>query len=366
MSEPADYLIVGAGLTGATIARRLHDAGRKVLVIEARDRIGGNVADALHPSGIRYNLHGPHYFRTSSPRIRRFAERFASFYPFAARIMSEVGGQFFRWPLHREDAARLGLGDGGAVAHEGAPTNFEAAMLARVPPAFYDAFIGAYTRKQWGVDPAKLEPGLARRIEIRDDGDERLSKARFQGLPRGGYSAWVENMLAGIEVRLSTDFHAVAGEVGWRRHLIYTGPIDRFFDFALGRLPYRAQERTTEFLPGATRIYPCGQINVPSPRDGRHIRTIEWKHMMEPSTAPATGTLLTHEVPVDAIDWRQAEYPFPAAAARTLFKRYAALARRRRDILICGRLGEYRYLDMDQAMGRAMVLADRLLGAAEA
>lgn len=365
MMYAADYVVVGGGLTGAVIARLLHDAGCDVLLLEARDRVGGNVADAVHRCGIRYNLHGPHYFRTSSPRIRDYAERFATFYPFAATIMSQVADELFPWPLHRSTFDRFAAGD-AEPTEAGAPDNFEAAMLAIIPPAIYDAFIRGYSQKQWGVDPATLDAELAKRIEVRDDGDTRLSKASFQGLPEGGFTAWVEAMLAGIETRLAIDFHDVRSSVQWRRKLIYTGPIDRFFDYRFGPLRYRAQHRVNLFVPGPRSIYPCGQTNLPSAEEGDHVRTVEWRHMLAPAEGPEAGTLLTMEFPVDADDWRQAEYPFPSKAARGHYDRYAALTERHPDVLFCGRLGEYRYLDMDQAIGRAMLHADRLLAEAVA
>lgn len=360
----ADYIVVGAGLTGSTIARRLADAGKDVIVVEARDCVGGNVADVVHPSGIRYNLFGPHYFRTSSERIRDFAIRFADFYPFAAKILSQVGHSLVPWPLHRTDFDRFACGEQVQAYGTTIPAaNFEAAMLRLMPKPVYDTFVGGYSQKQWGVAPATLDAELAKRVDIRDDGDERLSKASFQALPLGGFSAWVQSMLEGIDVRLSRDFHAVHADVVWNRRLIYTGSIDRFFNFSFGPLPYRTQRRTTAFVAGVCTIYPCGQINLPLVADGDHVRTIEWRHMLAPMEGPANGTLLTFEVPASAADWTEAEYPFPSITARALYQRYSDLAQAHPDVLFCGRLGEYRYLDMDQAIGRALMLADRLLKA---
>lgn len=358
MTIAADYVVVGVGLTGATIARLLVDAGRDVVVIEAQDHVGGNVADARHPSGLRYNLHGPHYFRTSSDAIWDFVRRFATFTPFEARVVCQVGSEFIPWPLQRSTLARFG----GAMPEAAGDTparNFAEAMLRLVPRPVYETFIAGYTAKQWGVVGAALDAALARRIEISEDGDHRLSTSRFQGLPLPGFTAWVEAMLAGIDVRLGVDFHAVQGGITWRRRLIYTGPIDRFFDHAYGPLRYRAQERAHLHLPHIDRLYPCGQVNLPSIDAGRHVRSIEWRHILPQDVA--TGTLLTLETPVDATDWRQAEYPFPSAEARALYERYRALADARSDVVFCGRLGEYRYLDMDQAIGRAMTVARRIL-----
>ncbi|WP_174298638.1 UDP-galactopyranose mutase [Sphingomonas bacterium] len=358
-----DYVIVGAGLTGATIARILTDAGRSVCVLEARDRVGGNVADVVHPCGIRFNLHGPHYFRTSSARIEAFVTRFARFYPFSARVMTRSGGELFDWPLHKADFDRLTAG-GDDPAEEGADTgpadNFETRMLSLMPRRIYRRFVHGYTTKQWGVAPSSLDPGLASRLEIREDGDVRLSRATFQALPYGGFTGWIEKMLDGIEVLTGRDHHTQR-EVRWRRRLVYTGSIDRYFDYVHGQLPYRTQRRDHRYLPGRRFVQPCGQINIPGLEDGPAVRTVEWNHMLEDAARPAAGTLLTTETPGTAGDWTQAEYPFPSSSARSRYEAYLKLAGGSPDVLFCGRLGEYRYLDMDQAIGRAMVHASRLL-----
>ncbi|MEI9928278.1 MAG: FAD-dependent oxidoreductase [Sphingomonas sp.] len=356
----ADYVIVGAGISGATIARMLADAGKHVAVVEARERVGGNCADVMHPSGFRYNLHGPHFFRTSSPRIQAFVERFAAFYPYCATAVTQVGGELFPWPLHRSTFDRFASVATPAPA-EPTGRNFETAMLELLPPGVYHTFIAGYTSKQWGVPPTRLDADLAKRIEVREDDDLRFSKASFQGMPMGGYTAWVEAILDRIPVHLSTDIHARDSDVRWRRKLIYTGPIDRFFGHSLGPLPYRTQERVDLFVPGARSLYPCAQINLSSVKMGRHVRTIEWRHMLAPGEGPETGTLLTVETPRDATCWTEAEYPFPSPEAKALYQRYVELAAERPDVLFCGRMGEYRYLDMDQAIGRAMLHADRLL-----
>ncbi len=356
-----DYLVVGSGLTGAVIARTLADAGREVLVVERREHLGGNVHDALHPSGVRVHTYGPHYFRTSSDRIWDFVRRFAEFYPYEARVMTRVEGRLVSWPLGTDTLADL-LGEGWAPAYEEEPANFEEASLAMMPRKAYELFVEGYTRKQWGVDPATLEAGLARRFDVRMDNDPRLMTKKHQGLPRGGYEALMKNLLAGIPVRTGWDFLERKSEIGHRRHLVFTGPIDEYFGFSLGRLRYRSQRRTHEHHPDVDEAQPCGQVNNPHPRDGDHIRTIEWKHMMEPGEREGVrGTVLTTEVPFDPDNPDAFEYPFPSSDNRERYGEYRRLAEGEKNTLICGRLGEYRYYDMDQAIARSLHLAEGLL-----
>lgn len=185
---------------------------------------------------------------------------------------------------------------------------------------------------------------------------------KYQGLPVEGYTAWTNNMLAGIPLWLNFDYLKDRGAVTARRMLIFTGPIDELFGFDLGRLVYRGQRRSSRYVAGVDYAQPCGQVNNPQPDDGSHIRTLEWKHMMCPERAQSIpGTVLTTEVPFTPNDPDRYEYPFPDDANRALFERYEQRAKTHPDLLVCGRLGEYRYYDMDQAIGRAMRLARTIL-----
>ncbi len=358
---PPEFLIVGSGLTGATIARTLADNGRSVLVLERRPFLGGNVADAPHPCGIRMSRYGPHYFRTSSPPTWAFVNRFATFRPFEAIVQSRVRGCCENWPVAASYIRRT-VGASWSPEFRGAPTNFEEAALALMPRAIYEDFVRGYTEKQWGRPARALATDLCRRFDVRADDDPRLTPdRRFQGLPSRGYSAMIERMLVGIPVRLNCDFLRRRDEFRWREMLLFTGPIDAYFDDALGRLAYRGQRRTTTYLPNTGRLQPCGQVNEPS-AGVPHIRTIEWKHMLPPAEADRIpGTLLTTESPCTPTDPDDYEYPFPDEPNRRLYERYRALADREPNVLICGRLGEYCYYDMDHAIERAQSLARQIL-----
>ena len=292
MTRPA-FVVVGAGLTGATIARSLVDRGHSVQLVDRRSHLGGNVFDVVHPSGIRMHTHGPHYFRTSSERIWSFVRRFSTFYPYEAKILSRIDGVFEAWPVSRALIARR-LGEDFVPTQNGEPDNFETAMLAKMPRQIYDVFVREYTEKQWGVSPATLHRKLASRISVREVDDPRLTpKAKHQGLPTDGYAAWVAAMLDGIPVELGVDYLTERDRLAAGRLTIFTGPIDEYFGFSLGKLAYRAQKRVTTYDPLEDWHQPVGQVNEPQHGAGAHIRTIEWKHLMPPELAATVrGTVL--------------------------------------------------------------------------
>jgi UDP-galactopyranose mutase len=352
-------VVVGSGLTGATIARLARDAGHAVTVVERRDAIGGNVRDERHGSGIILHPFGPHFFRTSADRIWRFVNRFASFRPFAGEVKTMVDGAAEDWPVTADYLERH-FGPRWSPEFTGDPSNFEEACLAMMPRLVYEKFVRGYTEKQWGVPATSLDASLAGRFEVRATSDRRLKTSTYQGLPSSGYSAFMETLLAGIEVVCGVDYLAHRSALAGRRLTVFTGAIDEFFGFDLGRLDYRAQRRQHLWLGEIAYKHATVSTNFPDPADGAFIREIEWKRMMPAEEAAAiAGTLVTREYPVSPENPDQFEYPFPSAANRRLYEAYAERARALPDTLICGRLGEYRYYDMDHAIGRAMVLFER-------
>lgn len=360
--ERVDYLVVGSGLTGAVIARALADAGKDVLVVERRVHLGGNVHDHAHASGIRIHTYGPHYFRTSSQRVWEFATRFAAFDEYEAALLSEVDGRLEQWPIAGTYLKRQ-IGPDWRPEFTGLPGNFEEAALSLMPRLVYEKFVKEYNEKQWGVPAHTLSAKLCSRFDIRHDDEPRLKPdAKYQGIPVPGYAEWMRRMLDGIPVRLGFDFLKRRHEISARKLLVFTGPIDAFFDYDCGKLHYRGQRRTTTFLPDVEFAQPCGQVNNPQHAGGPHIRTLEWKHMMpDHARTSVRGTLLTRETPFTPDDPNEFEYPFPDHANAELYRTYRRRADALERVLICGRLGEYRYYDMDQAIARALSLADRLL-----
>lgn len=357
-----DYLIVGSGLTGAVIARAIADAGREVLVVDRRPHMGGNVHDHAHCSGIRIHTYGPHYFRTSCDRIWEWVNRFGEFYTYEAAILSDIRGDLVPWPI-QADYIRKKVGEAWQPEFAGDPVNLEQSALSLMPRQVYDRFVKEYNEKQWGVPCTSLVPALCKRFDVRTNGDARLTPhARHQGIPVDGYAEWTRRMFDGIPVVMNYDYLQRRDEITARKCLVFTGPIDEFFGFCLGRLQYRGQKRHHEYHPNASYVQRRGQINNPLHFGGPHIRTLEWKHMMQPDVANRiTGSVVTTETPFSPENSSDYEYPFPDDANTKLYERYRKRADAIDNLLVAGRLGEYRYYDMDQAIGRAMMLAGNLL-----
>ena len=358
-----DYLVVGTGLTGAVIARTLADAGRNVLLLERREHVGGNVHDHEHPSGIRIHTYGPHYFRTSSERIWSWVRRFDDFYEYRPSLLSFVDDEFAQWPIARSYIVKKCGQDWKPEFNSASPNNLEEAALSLMPKFVYERFVKEYNEKQWGADCRELTPELCKRFDVRED-DEPLLKpsCKYQGIPINGYANWMRKMLDGIPVMTGINYCDHRQMIKPKHFTVFTGPIDEFFDYNLGKLKYRGQRRQHDYLTDTKFKYPCGQVNNPQHENGEHIRTLEWKHMMPASRVQSiVGTVLTTETPFTPTDPSMYEYPFPDQANTTLYDRYRRQADGLPQVMIAGRLGEYRYYDMDQAIGRAMVLAERLL-----
>lgn len=356
------YVIVGAGLTGAVLARVLKDAGQSVIVLERRTEPGGNIADFFHPCGIHVHRYGPHLFRTSSERIWKFVNRFARFHRYRHQVKTRIDGVLENWPVAASYITRTcGPEWRSLLVENPRPKNFEEAARAMMPGPIFDKFVKGYTEKQWGVSVGELEASLCKRFDVRHDDNPYLTpRAKYQGIPTEGYSRMIERMLKGVPVVVNFDYLADRDLFKARKLTIFTGPIDEYFNYELGKLAYRAQKREHEYLADIEWALPCGQVN--NPGEGEYIREVEWKHMMRPDyAARIKGTVVTREYPFTPSDPEAYEYPFPDERNRQLYGAYLSLAQQCREVVFCGRLGEYRYLDMDQAIARAMVLARKLV-----
>lgn len=358
----ADYVVVGSGLTGAVIARGLFDSGRDVVVVDRRDHIGGNVHDRFHLSGIRIHTYGPHYFRTSCERVWEWANRFSEFYRYEASLLADIGDDLVQWPLSSQYISEK-IGEKWSPSFQGEPTNLEEAALSLMPRRIFETFVKEYNEKQWGVDCKSLSAELCKRFDVRADGDSRLKPlAKHQGIPVGGYATWTSNIFSGIPVILNFDYLKRREEVFASKKLVFTGPIDEFFDFDIGRLQYRGQKRKHQYHGDLDFFQRKGQINNPLHSGGPHIRTLEWKHMLQCDVANnIRGTVVTTETPYSPSDPDRYEYPFPDDKNSELYRKYRERADSMDDVIIAGRLGEYRYYDMDQSIARAMMLLKKIM-----
>lgn len=358
----ADFIVVGSGLTGSTIARLLADQGHGVAILERRNHIAGNVFDYRHESGITIHKYGPHYFRCNSQRIWDFLNRFTAFYDWAPIIKSRVNSELLSWPVNTSYVNSL-VGEDWRL-FTGEPSNFEEECLSRMPREIYEQFIKGYTEKQWGVPATSLSKKLAARITINKGEEQTLTpNHRWNALPEHGYTEMVKGIIGNIPVYTDFDYLKNKNDVRANKFLVFTGLIDEFFDYKFGKLQYRAQSRELEYFPDSNLYQQCVQVNYPDPNEPR-ARTLEWKHLLPAAeTNAVAGTIVTHETPFTPSDPTHYEYPFPDHVNAQLYKRYKAEAKQLADTMICGRLGEYRYYDMDHAIGRAMTLADRILSA---
>lgn len=356
-----NYVVVGSGLTGAVIARELHDHGESVIVLDRRTHLGGNVHDYVHSSGINVHTYGPHYFRTNDDDLWGFVNRFSEFYKYEPQLKSFVDGRYENWPIAGSYINEK-IGAQWVPDFQGKPINFEEASLSIMPRLVYEKFVKGYSEKQWGVPATQLSASLAKRFDVRLDDEPRLMRHKYQGIPKLGYSNFMTQILKGIPVVLNFDYLKNKQVFVPNKKLIFTGPIDEFYNFDMGKLKYRGQKRVSRYISDVSYAQPCGQINNPSSSNGSHIRTLEWKHMMPAEFASKIqGTLLTDEITFTPEDPNEYEYPFPDDENAKLYSIYRGRADADEKLLICGRLGEYRYFDMDQAIARARYLTRKFL-----
>lgn len=358
-------LITGAGFAGSTIARELADAGCKIHLIDRRSHIGGNAFDELDAQGVLVHRYGPHIFHTNSERVWTFLSRFTEWRPYEHRVLGVVDGKHYPFPINRDTLNQLyglRLDEAGAAAffeHVREPRepvrSSEDVVLNSVGRDLYEKFFLNYTRKQWGLEPAQLKAGVAARIPIRTNTDDRYFTDTFQAMPLHGYTKMFERILdhPNITVQLGVDFADVRQRGGWG-HMVYTGPIDAYFDHCYEPLPYRSLRFEHEHLAGTEQYQPVGTVNYPN--DHAYTRITEFKYL---TGQQHTGTSIVREYPQAQGD---PYYPIPSDESEALFKRYQALAEAEQGVTFVGRLAEYRYYNMDQVVAGALAAAQRLLG----
>jgi UDP-galactopyranose mutase len=365
-----DTLVVGAGYAGAIMAERLaSQRGHRVLVIDRRDHIAGNAFDYHDEHGVLVHRYGPHIFHTNSQKVVDYLSGFTEWRPYEHRVLARVDGMHLPMPINRTTLNRLyGLSlstDEEAAAFLRARAEpvdrvrtSEDVVVARVGRELYETFFRGYTRKQWQRDPSELHASVCARIPIRTNQDDRYFTDSFQNMPAEGYTAMFRRMLGHplIDVHVQTDYDDVKDEVEYDR-LVYTGPIDKFFGYRFGALPYRSLEfeLRNEPTPDGGYLLPATQVNEPS-EEVPYTRTTEFRRM--------TGQA-THDSSTVAVEYSRSEgdpyYPIPRDDTRALYRRYEVLGDALPDVTFVGRLARYQYLNMDQVVGQALSAARKLL-----
>ncbi|MDQ6684902.1 MAG: UDP-galactopyranose mutase [Pseudomonadota bacterium] len=359
-----DYLVVGAGFAGSVLAERLATGlGLRVLVVDKRPHIGGNAYDRYDDAGVLIHPYGPHIFHTNSADIFAYLSRFTEWRPYQHRVLASVDGRQVPMPINLDTVNSLyGLGLNSfelegwfasvAEKRDQVETS-EDVVVSKVGRDLYNKFFRGYTRKQWGLDPSELDASVTARVPTRTNRDDRYFTDTYQAIPLNGYTRMFEKMLAhpNIKVMLNTDYREVAELIPWR-HMIYTGPIDEFFNCRHGKLPYRSLEFRHVNVPHE-RFQDVGTVNYPN--DFEYTRITEFKHITGQRHAT---TSLVYEYPrADGDPY----YPVPRAENAALYRRYEAETEALDDVTFVGRLATYKYYNMDQVVGQALATYRRLL-----
>jgi len=361
-----DYLIVGAGFAGSVLAERLaSQTGKRVLIIDKRSHIGGNAYDRYNDDGILIHPFGPHIFHTNSERIFGHLSQFTQWRAYEHRVLAHVDGQLLPIPINRTTVNGLyGLSlqteeeCEAFFASRAEPRDHcftsEDVVVGKVGRELYEKFFRGYTRKQWGLDPSELDAQVTARVPTRTSADDRYFTDAFQYMPKHGYTRMFENMLRhpNIKVMLNTDYREIREMIPFRE-MIYTGPVDEFFDYRYGRLPYRSLEFKHETLD-APRHLPVAVVNYPN--DHAHTRVTEFKQLTGQEHAK---TSIVYEYPRAEGD---PYYPIPKPECTALYNKYKDLADRTRGVHFVGRLATYKYYNMDQVVGQALMTFDKIVG----
>ena len=360
-----DYLVVGAGFAGSVLAERLatqHDA--KVLLIDRRPHVAGNAYDHADDSGVMIHQYGPHIFHTNSDEIVSYLSQFTAWRPYEHRVLASVRDQLVPIPINRTTLNQLfGLDlrteeDAAAyLASRAEPVDqirtSEDVVVSAVGRELYELFFQGYTRKQWGVDPSQLDKAVTARIPTRTNTDDRYFGDKHQIMPLHGYTAMFNRMLdhPNIDVLLSTDYRDIMDEVE-AGHIVYTGPVDEYFGFRFGKLPYRSL-RFEHKIVEQERFQPVAVVNYPDPQTP-YTRITEYKHL---TGQRHPHTSITYEYPSAEGD---PYYPIPRPENQALYKKYEALADANPNVTFVGRLATYRYYNMDQVVGQALAAFRRI------
>ncbi len=361
-------LVAGAGFSGAVAGRALAELGHDVTIVDERDHVAGNCHTARDPeTGVMVHVYGPHIFHTDDRRVWDYVARFAEMMPYVNRVKAVVGGEVYTLPINLHTINqffRASFSPAEARAHVealarddiGTASNFEEQGLKLVGEDLYRAFFEGYTRKQWGVEPSRLPASILKRLPLRFTYDDNYFFHRHQGIPRDGYSAMVDAILdhPRIALQLGTRAEDMPGDFD---HVLWTGPLDRYFDHAEGRLAYRTLRfepiRAEGDIQGTAVMNYCDA-------EVAHTRIAEHKYFAPWEQARFTRSVAFREFSDDCGPGDIPFYPLRLADDKALLARYVARARATKGVTFLGRLGTYAYLDMDVTIGRALDTAEAL------
>ena len=361
-----DYLIIGSGLYGAVFARQAADAGKKVLVIDKRDHIGGNVYTEK-VEGIDVHKYGAHIFHTNNKEVWDYVNRFATFNRFTNSPVANYKGQLYSlpfnmytfnkmWGVVTPDEAAAKVAEQKAAAGITEPKNLEEQAISLVGTDIYEKLIKGYTQKQWGRPCTELPSFIIKRLPVRLTFDNNYFNALYQGIPVGGYTRLVENLLAGIEVRLGIDYLEHKAELdALAEKVVYTGPIDAYFGYKLGALEYRSVRFETELLdiPNFQGNAAVNYTDAETP----YTRIIEHKWFTfgkDEQGNDLPKTVISREYSSEWHPGDEPYYPVNDEKNGALYAKYKALAVREEKVIFGGRLGEYKYYDMDAVIAAAL------------
>jgi UDP-galactopyranose mutase len=360
-----DYLIVGAGFAGSVLAERLaRGLGKKVLVVDRRPHIGGNAYDHYDDAGILVHKYGPHIFHTANLEVFEYLSRFTEWRNYQHRVLAWVDGQLVPIPINLDTINKLyGTNLSSAQMKEFLAARAENVepirtsedvVVSKVGRELYEKFFRGYTRKQWGLDPSELDAQVTARVPTRTNRDDRYFTDAYQAMPKHGFTRMFERMLdhPNIKILLNTDYNELLNDISFHT-MIYTGPVDAFFDYRFGRLPYRSLAFKHETLD-VPQFQPVAVVNYPN--DYPFTRITEFKHL--------TGQ--QHPKTSVVYEYSQAEgdpyYPMPRAENLEIYGHYQALAKKTKGVLFVGRLATYKYYNMDQVVAQALTVFGRICG----
>jgi len=373
MFDKFDYIIVGAGFFGATVAERMAARGKRALVLDKRAHIGGNAYSSFdEETGIEVHRYGAHLFHTPNKLIWDYLRQFTEFTDYKHRVFTSFKDQVYSMPINlgticqffgkrfSPDEARALIESQRRELGDSAPQNLEEKAISLIGRPLYEAFIRGYTAKQWQTDPRLLPENIITRLPVRYNFDNRYFNDLYEGLPKDGYTAIFERMLEhpNIEIMLNTDFFSIKDKLPSGAKIIYTGPIDRYFNYSEGALGWRTIDFKQETLPigdyQGTAVMNYADEAVP------FTRILEFRHFNPERKYRTDKTIIVREYSRFAERNDEPYYPINTPRDKEIYARYKRLAEAERNVIFGGRLGTYRYLDMHQAIGAALKLAETL------